>query len=215
MPPEDELFLDLGANGFTTKKNIVIITSTAELPVGVVRATRAAATLQYAGHDITKVGILDGGFEAWDRIGGPTDALPVIPTPAKYYGSVDESFIVDRHYVNSSLNRLEDGIVLVDARPRSAYTDGHIESALSIPLGSILEADGTFRPAADLLALFESTVGSAPVSATNGEVIVYCWIGLMATGWHYTLTNILRFGNVKLYDGSVEDWVKEYPLVTG
>ncbi|KFA68428.1 hypothetical protein S40285_09218 [Stachybotrys chlorohalonatus IBT 40285] len=215
MPSEGELFLDLGANGFTTKKNVVIITSTAELPVGVVRATRTATTLEYAGHDIMKVGILDGGFEAWNRIGGPIDALPVIPTPAKYYGSVDESFIVDRAYVNSSLSRLEDGIVLVDARPSSAYTDGNIESALSIPLASILEANGAFRSAAELLATFESAVGGAPVSATNEEVIVYCWIGLMATGWHYTLTNIPRFGNVKLYDESVEDWVKKYPLVLG
>jgi thiosulfate/3-mercaptopyruvate sulfurtransferase len=215
MPPEDELFPDLSAHGFTTEKNVVIVTSTAQVPRSIVEGTRVAATLQYAGLATNKVGLLDGGFEGWIRAGGDTSIDPVEPTPASFTGPIDESVVVERAYVHASLNRLDEGIALVDARPTTAFTGGHIESALSIPLVNIWNADGTFKPASELLALFEAAVGDAPVSATEGEVIVYCFIGLMATSWHFVLTNVLNFKNVRLYDGSVEDWTKEYPLVTG
>lgn len=215
MPPEDELFPDLSALGFTTEKNVVIVTTTALIPRNLVEATRVAATLQYAGLATNKVGILDGGIEGWVRAGGPTSTDPVTPTPATFTGPMDESVVVERAYVHASLNRLDEGIALVDARPSTAYVDGHIESALSIPLLNIWNEDGTFKPASDLLVLFEAAVGDAPVSATEGEVIVYCFIGLMATSWHFVLTNVLEFENVRLYDGSVEDWTKEYPLVKG
>ncbi|KAI9157937.1 hypothetical protein HJFPF1_05922 [Paramyrothecium foliicola] len=214
MPPKEELFSDLGANGFTTKKKVVLVTSTNEMPIGIVRATRVAATLQYAGFAKTQVGILDGGIEAWNRLKAPISKTPVTPIPAAYTGSVNTSFIVDRAYVHSNLNKLDEGIALVDARPITAYNDGHIESALSWPLASLWNVDGTYKPVADLQRIYDSIIRDAPVTAKDGEVIVYCWIGLMATGLHYTLNNVLGFNDVKLYDGSVEDWVKEYPLVT-
>ena len=62
--------------------------------------------------------------------------------------------------------------------------------------------------------MFEAAVGSSPVGKGKGEIIVYCWIGQMATTWVYALTNLLGFENVKLYDGSFEDWVKFGEAVT-
>ncbi|KAH7329632.1 hypothetical protein B0I35DRAFT_420592 [Stachybotrys elegans] len=134
-----------------------------------VRSSRVAATLRYAGHEASKVGILDGGFEGWVRAGGAVSDSPVTPTPSTYTSTVNEAFIVERPYVHTSLNKLHDGIVLVDARPSSAYADGHIESAVSLPMAHIWNEDGTFKPVPELLETFESVVGDAPVSANSQQ----------------------------------------------
>jgi thiosulfate/3-mercaptopyruvate sulfurtransferase len=211
MPPADELVRDLGVHGFTTEKKVVLIPSTAEMPISKVRSTRVAATFLYAGFPMNQLGILDGGFEGWVRAGGSVSTEAVTPTPATYEGIVDGSWIVERDYVHASLNKKEEGVVLLDARAYSTYANGHIESALSLQLTDMFNANGTFKSSSELSALFESATSGFPV--TEGEIIVYCQIGLMATGWHYALTNILGYKNVKFYDGSVEDWVKQYPLV--
>jgi thiosulfate/3-mercaptopyruvate sulfurtransferase len=213
MPPQNELFADFGKHGFTPEKNIVLVTSVEQMPVGIARATRVAATLQYAGFPTSQVGILDGGFQAWVRANGAITAQSTTIVPTEFTGAVDGSFIAEREYVKASVGKLQDGVALMDARSKADYTNGHIESALSLPLAELWKADGTYKSNEELLAVFKSRVGNAPVGVTEGEVIVYCWIGLMATGLHYTLNNVLGFQNVKLYDGSVEDWSKKYPLV--
>lgn len=214
MPPGEELLPALSEHGLTIGKNVVLVTSTAEIPNGLNQATRVAATLQYAGLATDKVGILDGGFEGWVRAGGEVSSELVTPTPASFEGEIHERVVVDREYVHNSLNKVDEGVVLIDARPSTAFASGHIESAFSIPQIDIWNDDGTFKPANELLELFQNGVGDAPVGPDEGEIIVYCFIGLMATGWHFVLTNVLEFQNVRLYDGSVQDWVKEYPLVT-
>lgn len=214
MPPAEEILPALSAQGLTSEKSVVIVTSTATMPNGINQATRVAATLQYVGLAINQVGILDGGFENWVRFGGELSSDPVTPTPASFTGPIDETVVVERPYVHASLNKVDEGVVLIDARPSTAFANGHIESALSVPQIDIWNDDATFKSTEELLALFENGVGDAPVGKDEGEIIVYCFIGLMATGWHFVLTNVLEFGNVKLYDGSVQDWTKEYPLVT-
>lgn len=214
MPPAEEILPALSAQGLTADKSVVLVTSVAVMPNGINQATRVAATLQYAGLPVSQVGILDGGFEAWIRAGGEASSDPVTPTPGTFSGPVDGTVVVERPYVHASLNKVDEGVVLIDARPEAAFTSGHIESALSIPQIDLWDSDGAFKSIDELWELFENGIGDAPVGQDEGEIIVYCFIGLMATGWHFVLTNVLEFQNVKLYDGSVQDWVKEYNLVT-
>lgn len=213
MPPGDELLPDLAAQGLTLESSVVIVTATTQVPLNQVQGTRVAAALQYAGLATNQVGLLDGGYAGWVNAGGIISTNPTTPSPAVYDGVVNEAIVVDRAYVHANLNKANDGVVLLDARPTSSYNNGHIESALSLPMINIWNSNAIFKPVQELVALFEAAVGDLPVSKTEGEIIVYCQIGLMATGWYFVLTNVLGFENVRLYDGSIEDWIKEYPLV--
>ena len=46
-------------------------------------------------------------------------------------------------------------------------------------------------------------------SNTSKEVILYCGVGGYAATWWYLLTQLFGYRNVKVYDGSMEEWLKE------
>jgi thiosulfate/3-mercaptopyruvate sulfurtransferase len=41
------------------------------------------------------------------------------------------------------------------------------------------------------------------------EIVVYCGVGGYSSTWWFLLTQILGYQNVKLYDGSFEEWSKD------
>ena len=43
----------------------------------------------------------------------------------------------------------------------------------------------------------------------NREIIVYCDTGKFATGWWFVLTEVLGYKNVKNYDGSTQEWMRD------
>ena len=87
---------------------------------------------------------------------------------------------------------------------------GHIPGAVSAPTAENVNADGTFRPAADLAARFrglgvtaESTVG------------VYCGSGVTAA--HEALALSVAGLPAAVYIGSWSDWITDpdHPIATG
>jgi thiosulfate/3-mercaptopyruvate sulfurtransferase len=46
------------------------------------------------------------------------------------------------------------------------------------------------------------------------EIIVYCGVGGYASSWWFVLTQVLGYENVKIYDGSAQEWAKSYDMVT-
>jgi thiosulfate/3-mercaptopyruvate sulfurtransferase len=77
-----------------------------------------------------------------------------------------------------------------------AIRAGHVPGAVNVPWGEAVAADGTFKPAADLKALYaaKGIDGSAPV-------ITYCRIGERSSHTWFALVKILGY-DVKNYDGS-------------
>jgi len=62
-----------------------------------------------------------------------------------------------------------------------------------------LQADGSFRPAAELRSLFSGV-------DLDGELITYCTIGgRAATAW-FVLSRLLGRERVRVYDGSWAEW---------
>jgi thiosulfate/3-mercaptopyruvate sulfurtransferase len=45
------------------------------------------------------------------------------------------------------------------------------------------------------------------------EIIVYCGVGGYASSWWFVLTQVLGYENVKIYDGSAQEWAKNYDMV--
>lgn len=77
-----------------------------------------------------------------------------------------------------------------------AIRAGHVPGAVNVPWGEAVAADGTFKPAAELKALYaaKGIDGSSPV-------ITYCRIGERSSHTWFALVKILGY-DVKNYDGS-------------
>jgi thiosulfate/3-mercaptopyruvate sulfurtransferase len=62
--------------------------------------------------------------------------------------------------------------------------------------------DGTFKPAADLKAIYEGEAHLSP----KDDVVVYCRIGERSSHTWFVLTHLLGYPNVRNYDGSWTEW---------
>lgn len=213
MPSREVITKTMGLNGLLADRWVVLVADTRQLPGDVAMATRTAATLRYAGIPIGQVAILDGGLPAWSAAGLPVTVQVGVPRPGTFSPRLDASFIVDREDVRARIGKAASGTVIIDARGKDGFDQMHIKSAVSLPATNAFATGGAWKTPQELTSLFKAAVGDSPVA--NGEVIVYCRIGMLATVWFYALSSILGLENVKLYDGSLEDWVKYYETVSG
>jgi thiosulfate/3-mercaptopyruvate sulfurtransferase len=84
---------------------------------------------------------------------------------------------------------------------------GRIAGSSCVPAASLLGADKTLKPIADLRAAFAG-VGAAP----DKRVLVYCGGGIAATLDAFVLTALLGHGNVAVYDNSMQEWSNDPSL---
>jgi len=159
-----------------------------------------------------KVSFLDGGVDAWKDAGYPVTQL--VPEYKKVQFSTKVNLvIVDRHYV---FDRLQSPTsVIVDARmpqfyrgePVSNPRNGHITGAKNIPYQEMLDqTTNKFKPNDQLASYFD------PVASKDKELIAYCFIGQTASVV-YMAGRMLGY-NMKLYDGSLQEWsrIRELPM---
>jgi thiosulfate/3-mercaptopyruvate sulfurtransferase len=167
-------------------------------------ATRVAWTCMVAG--VQDVAVLDGGYNKWakDRKPVSTDAPKV--QSITYAGTIDRSTVVGKSYVLSKIGTS----TLLDTRKPEDYfgktaKPGHIRNAINLPTPWIFTDDGTYIEEQELRAMAEGVLGTKK----SKEIIVYCGVGGFASTWWFVLTQILGYQNVKLYDGSMEEWLKD------
>jgi thiosulfate/3-mercaptopyruvate sulfurtransferase len=82
-----------------------------------------------------------------------------------------------------------------------AQRGGHVPGASNIPWSTAVAADGTFRPAAELRAIYGEH-GITPGRTT----VTYCRIGERSAHTWYVLTELLGHPDVRNYDGSWTEW---------
>ena len=232
LPPEKELFELISNAGVTSDSHVVVVGSTSGSlnpmkPLalyGVAGTTRVAITLLYAG--IRNVAILDGGYEKWVADEYSTESGTVTPTPVTYMGEVDETMFVSIEYVE---NRIGESVI-VDARDPGVYCgyvhepwntqDGHIPTAKNLPTPELLniKEDGagnavyiTYKKMGTLKEMVSNAVGNNE----NKEIIVYCGVGGYSSAAYFVLSEMLGYINVKIYDGSAQEWTwQEKPVET-
>ncbi|KAK0653169.1 Rhodanese-like domain-containing protein [Cercophora newfieldiana] len=224
MPPSASVFATLGAAGVSNPSPAtkIVLVNGVDVPAFPQAASpRVATTLKYAGISEGRVSVLDGGFPAWQAESYPVTT--VVPTPAAktFTSTEDRSFLVDKEYVRARINRKSEHIYLIDGRGAAVYNGsvieewalkpGHIPSAVSLPAEYIWNADGSWKSPLELLALLRGAVGYG-VSRSYGEIVVYCGVGGYASSWYFVLTRILGFENVKMYDGSAQEWSLYYDM---
>ncbi|CAB3891627.1 Putative thiosulfate sulfurtransferase SseB [Achromobacter aegrifaciens] len=175
--------------------------------------------LRWLGHD--QVAVLDGGWQAWTAAGLPTTTeagaavragQPVEPG-ASLAGSVDAQAVLD--------NIPRQAFTVIDARAANRYRGevepmdpvaGHIPGALNRPNGENLQADGRFKPAAQLREEFATLLDGRDPAA----IVHQCGSGI--TACHNLLSmEIAGLSGSRLYPGSWSEWCSDpsRPVATG
>ena len=168
------------------------------------RAARGVSFLEYYGHP--SVRMLDGGFTAWQKSGGPVTTDATAPKAATLKIGERRDVLATADDVLKSLNK--DGSKDLDTRSDGEYFGTHVRAARggSIPGAVHIEwtdniaTDGTFKSNADLKAMYER-VGITP----DKEVISYCQGGYRAAH-SYVALRLLGFPKVRNYLGSWKEW---------
>ena len=178
-------------------------------------ATYAFWVFQLFGHTNAKV--MDGGRIKWTSENRPvTRDVPSYPATDYVANVRDDSKI--RAYRDDVLAHLQIKGPLVDVRSAKEYSGellhmadypqegamrgGHIQGAKSVPWARAANADGTFKSAEELRAIYEQEQGLQPTD----NVIAYCRIGERSSHTWFVLTYLLGYHTVRNYDGSWTEW---------
>lgn len=158
------------------------------------------------------VSILNGGRDKWVKDGRALSPIVPVVSAGNFTATVANpnlrAFLPDVVKIAKKEDRTTK---LVDIRSADEYSGkifapagfqelairaGHIPGAQNVPWSTAVAPDGTFRPAADLKAIYDA-------KGINGKkkVTVYCRIGERAAHTWFVLSEILGY-DVKLYDGS-------------
>ncbi|GAB2842709.1 sulfurtransferase [Actinocorallia aurea] len=176
-------------------------------------AARAWWTLRDAGFEAR---VLDGGLPAWQGpvASGEEPARPAgcLPDPGNSRG-----LWANRAEAQAlSLGKAPGALVcalgpdyLAGVNPTRYSRRGYIPGSLSVPAKSLLTAEGTVLPGADLSAALAAAPGDR-----DEPIVVYCGGGVSAC---LTALGLVLDGhtNVRVYDGSLEEWSADpsLPLV--
>ena len=160
------------------------------------------------GHD--NAAVLDGGLPKWVKENRATQAgAPPAPEPTSFRPNYRASRL---RGVGDVIRNVEtQAEIVIDARaagrftgatpePRAGMRSGHMPGAANVPYTDLLNADGTFKPVADLKARF----AAAGVDGSRAPV-TSCGSGVTAC----ILTMGLRLAGLPegaVYDGSWTEW---------
>ena len=178
-------------------------------------ATYAFWVFQLFGFDNAVV--LDGGRAKWLAEDRPT-TTDVPSFPATAYTARERNDEAIRAFIDDTRAHMQAGQPMVDVRSPQEYTGeklhmpdypqegtlrgGHIPGARSMPWARAAAADGSFKSASELRAIYEGELGLAP----SDDVVTYCRIGERSSHTWFVLTYLLGFEKVRNYDGSWTEW---------
>lgn len=200
LPPEG-LALLLGQTGIREDTKVVVYYDKNGYP-----SLYLIWALDLIGHKFSAS--LEDGIERWRKEGRPlTQDFPVIKPvsyrlPAKMPSDV-------RATAEDVRKGLKSGAVVLDVRPADLYSGekgawkrkGHIKGAVNHFWALDMNGDGTWKRREELAAAYEKIGVTA-----EKTVIVYCGQGQMAAHTYFALRHVLGFPNIKLFDGSFNEW---------
>lgn len=178
-------------------------------------ATYAFWVFKLFGFDNGKV--MDGGRAKWIAEGRAlTREIPSYP-PTNYVAKPRNDAPI-RAFRDDVLAHIEINGKLVDVRSPGEYKGellhmadypqegalrgGHIPGAKNVPWARAANADGTFKSAEELRAIYEDEQGLSP----DEDIVAYCRIGERSSHSWFVLTYLLGYENVRNYDGSWTEW---------
>ncbi len=212
LPADDDLKDILSSNGFAAD-SLVVVAGKNDTPSDRFDVSRVAMTLINAG--VINVSVLDGGFNKWTADGKKTSTDVEKAKAKTYKGKVNNGLFIKKDAFSKKIGTA----TIVDVREPAFFSgekklefvarEGHVKGAVNLPSGSLLfNQDGTYKDKAALKAAAVKVLGEDP----SKEIILYCDTGKVATGWWLWLTQAMGYTNVKVYDGSSQDWAADQSL---
>jgi len=170
-------------------------------------SVRAWWVLTAAG--LTDVRILDGGLAAWAAAGGALETGPVTPAAGDVVLVCSDLYAGIRPTLTADEAAGGAVATLLDARAPERFAGavepidpvaGHIPGAVNLPSGAVLDADGRFRPVAEIEGLLADR-------GVEGSVGVYCGSGVTAA----VVLAALAAASIEaaLFPGSWSQWSSE------
>ena len=173
-------------------------------------AARAWWMLRWLGHE--RVRLLNGGFQAWQKLGLPfvggveqAEQRDFIPRPRQDI-VVTTSELSDDVGEISSMN-------LIDARDAARFRGevepidtvaGHVPGARNMPFQVSLDEAGWWRPQEDLKSLWSAALGESK----DLDWIVMCGSGV--TACHLAISALeAGYREPRLYVGSWSEWIRD------
>jgi thiosulfate/3-mercaptopyruvate sulfurtransferase len=210
----------LGAAGIGPGNTLVIYGDPVQF------GTYAFWALTMAGHKDLR--LLDGTRTKWQQEKRPMTSQTPAPEAVAYApGRGDESMRIGRDDVLKNLD--DPDRLLLDARSPEEYSGerviahgqfdhgaerkGRIPGARHLYYTNLLNDDDTFKSANELRAVFED------VGVTDNprqEIACYCRLSHRASLTWFTLSFLLGYDNVLVYDGSWTEWgsIVGFPVET-
>ncbi|HEU5173248.1 MAG TPA: sulfurtransferase [Gemmatimonadaceae bacterium] len=165
----------------------------------------------------TNAKLLDGGRVKWEAEGRPM--VEEVPRFARtQYTAPERSDAPVRAFMDDVRRHVQANGRLIDVRSpdefsgaklhmpdypqEGAMRGGHIPGAKSVPWARAANADGTFRSAEELRAIYEREAGLRSAD----DVIAYCRIGERSSHSWFVLKYLLGYEKVRNYDGSWTEW---------
>jgi thiosulfate/3-mercaptopyruvate sulfurtransferase len=187
--------------------------------VGLFSAARCWWMFKVMGHD--DVAVLDGGLRKWQAEGRALDDGPPPAAQERHFTARFRATMVKD--MAAAAAALESGAAQVaDARsgtrfrgeevePRPGVRPGHMPGAKNVHYASLLNADGTLKSPADIVAMFQA----AGIDLAK-PVITSCGSGVTAAILTLGLT-LIGAKDHALYDGSWTEWGghPDTPVATG
>jgi thiosulfate/3-mercaptopyruvate sulfurtransferase len=208
LPANDDLIDLIGSAGIDANAIVVIVGKTEAMPDRF-DMTRVAWTLKYMGLD--NVAILDGGQNQWVKENKPMSTDAVKAKSKAYKGKINGGLFVTKDYVMSRLGKA----IILDTRGPAFYQGkeklafvpkvGRIKGAVNLPVGQLYTPEGLYKKPEALLALATAAVGADKTK----EIIAYCDTGKTCTAWTFILSDLFGYKDVKIYDGSSMEWLKD------
>jgi len=209
LPPMDVLARVFGKLGITNDSHIILYQAKDWFSP----TARVYLTLDAMGLG-RNTSVLDGGFLLWSKEGRPVATQePPAPQPGTITPCPMNDVITEIDDVKANVHRA--GVAIIDARDAEYYTGktspgggqrlGHIPGAGNIPYTTLSVKDGKLKSPEELATMFHDA-GMKP----GDRVIAYCHIGQQASAVYFAARTLGY--DVRLYDGSWEDWSKHKEL---
>lgn len=202
VPTPEQFAAAMSALGVGDDSRVVLYDAS-----GSVWAARVWWMLRWIGFD--KVALLDGGLAAWTAEGLPLSTEPVSRSVGTLTIALRPELIVGKDEVLAAIS--DDTVSIIDALPEAQYRGemsmyarpGHITSATNVPVLSLINETGRYRPTQELEKLFTGD--------RDSRTITYCGGGIAASANAFVMTR-LGYKDVAVYAASLQEWAADESL---